>query len=390
MLVSRQMTASIREQCSKYPVLAITGPRQSGKTTLLRNLFPDYRYVSLEDPFQRNFALEDPRNFLKEYDHKVILDEVQRVPDLFSYLQTKTDLDQVMGQYILSGSQNFLLLEKITQSLAGRVALFTLLPFSRSELVANNPSLGSDSVEEAIYRGGYPPIYARTLDPGIFFADYLATYIERDVRNLLKVQDLSQFQNFIHLCAGRIGTPLNLQSLAIDCGISSPTAKAWLSLLEASYIIYLLPPFFENFNKRIIKSKKLYFYDTGLACSLLGLGSPAALRTYYQRGGLFENWVIAELLKNRYNRKNVPRFYFWQDSNGVEVDLLIAQNTDIDLFEMKYSHTPKSEFFKGLQSFRNTAPANRQEGKNYVLYAGDERQPRDFATIESWRKVPEL
>lgn len=390
MFVTRQIASSIREQSTKYPILAITGPRQSGKTTLLRNLFPDYRYVSLEDPFQRSFALEDPRNFLKEYDHKVILDEVQRVPDLFSYLQTKTDMDHLMGQYILSGSQNFLLLERISQSLAGRVGLFTLMPFSYAELLADSPSFGNYSIEEVIFRGGYPPIFDRGLTPGVFFSDYLATYIERDVRNLLKVQDLSQFQNFIQLCAGRIGTPLNLQSLAVDCGISSPTAKAWMSILEASYIVYLLPPFFENFNKRIIKSKKLYFYDTGLACYLLGLNNHEILRTYYQRGSLFENWVISELLKSRYNRKEVPRFYFWQDNNGVEVDLIIPENTEMHLFEIKYSHTPKSEFFKGLQSFRKTLPPHYQNGKNYVIYAGEERQPRSFAIIESWKKTPEF
>lgn len=373
------------ELATKYPVLALTGPRQSGKTTLLKNLFPEYRYVSLEDPFQREFSTDDPRRFLATFDNRVIFDEAQRAPDLFSYIQTKTDEDKLMGQYILSGSQNFLLLEKITQSLAGRVSLFKLLSFSHAELSAATPSLAKNSPEEAIFGGGYPALYDREIQQSDFFADYIETYVERDVRRLLNVRDLNLFRNFIRLCAGRIGTPLNMQSLAVDCGISSATARSWLSILESSYIVYLLPPYFQNFNKRIIKSPKLYFYDTGLACFLLGLHSPQQVDNFHQRGSLFENMIIIELLKNRFNQKMPANFYFWQDSNGVEVDLLIEANGLVHLVEMKNSQTPKAEFFRGLTSFRQAAV--QVAGTNTVVYAGADDQERSTAKILSWKNL---
>lgn len=388
MFVPREISSRMIELAAKYPVLALTGPRQSGKTTLLKSLFPTYRYISLEDPFQQEFATEDPRRFLATFDNQVILDEAQRVPVLFSYIQTKTDEDKIMGQYILSGSQNFLLLEGITQSLAGRVSLFKLLPFSHAELLDARPDLLKVTPEEAIFWGGYPALYDRALDPGDFFADYIETYVERDVRNILNVKDLSLFRKFIRLCAGRIGTTLNAQSLAVDCGISSVTARSWLSILESSYIVYLLPPYFQNFNKRIIKSPKLYFYDTGLACFLLGLNSPQQVDNYYQRGSLFENMVIMELLKNRYNKKMLTNFYFWQDTNGVEVDLLIEENGQIDLVEMKNSQTPRSEYFKGIASFRQVAP--HISGSNTVIYAGPDNQDRSLGRILSWKYLDGL
>lgn len=385
MFVPRELANRMSELAAKYPVLALTGPRQSGKTTLLKNLFPEYRYVSLEDPFQREFATEDPRRFLATFDSRVIFDEAQRAPSLFSYIQTKTDEDKMMGQYILSGSQNFLLLEKITQSLAGRVSLFKLLPFSHAELSAASPNLLKNSPEEAIFWGGYPALYDREIQQTDFFADYIETYVERDVRNLLNVKDLSLFRNFIRLCAGRIGTPLNSQSLAVDCGISSATARSWLSILESSYIVYLLPPYFQNFNKRIIKSPKIYFYDTGLACFLLGLNTTQQVDNFHQRGSLFENMVIIELLKKRLNQKIPANFYFWQDSNGVEVDLLIEENGQVNLIEMKNSQTPKAEFFKGLTSFRQAA--TQISGSNTVIYAGPDDQERSIASILSWRNL---
>ncbi|MEQ1746348.1 MAG: ATP-binding protein [Saprospiraceae bacterium] len=388
MLVTRDISARLRELLAQYPVLALTGPRQSGKTTLLRNLFPEYRYVSLEEPFQREFAQNDPRGFLDMYDRFVIFDEAQRVPDLFSYIQTKTDNDRLMGQYILSGSQNFLLLEQITQSLAGRVSLFKLLPFSHAELAAHAPSLLQERPSEAIFWGGYPALYDRGIQHFDFFSDYIETYVERDVRNLLRVQDLTAFRNFVRLCASRIGTPLNLHSLAVDCGISNPTARAWMSLLESSYIVYLLPPYFRNFNKRIIKSHKLYFYDTGLACYLLGLTAPEQIENFHQRGSLFENMAILELLKNRINRKAPTNFYFWQDSNGVEVDLLVEEDTRTHLFEMKYSQTPHSEFSKGIGAFRKTA--GQLSGDNTVVYAGDTDQRRSDANLLGWKALKNL
>jgi len=292
-----------------------------------------------------------------------------------------------MGQFVLSGSQNFLLLEKITQSLAGRVAIFRLLPFSHAELEGHSPSLKPAELETAIWRGGYPVLYDRDTEPGFYFQSYLETYVERDVRSVLNIKDLNAFQTFLRLCAGRVGQPVNFQSLATEASISASTAKSWVSILEASYVVFQLPPFFENFNKRLIKSSKIYFYDTGLLCFLLGITNPVQISQHFSRGSLFENMVIVELMKNRFNRNQRPDFYFWKDSNQVEVDLVSLEGLEAKLFEMKYSFTPKAEFFKGLQSFRNHAPEHRKSGENIVVYAGDEGQKRSVAIIESWRSL---
>lgn len=375
---------------SKFPVISVTGPRQSGKTTLLRGMFPDYRYVNFEDPDARLFFAQDPRGFLREYDRFVIFDEAQRVPTLFSYLQVKVDEDKIMGQFVLSGSQNFLLLEKITQSLAGRAAIFRLLPFSHAELEAHDPPLKPVDVETAIWRGGYPVLYDRDAEPGSYFQSYLETYVERDVRSILNIKDLNAFQIFLRLCAGRVGQPVNFQSLATEAGISAATLKNWVSILEASYVVFQLPPFFENFNKRLVKSPKIYFYDTGLLCFLLGITGAAQIGHHYSRGNLFENMVIVELMKNRYNRNRRPDFYFWKDSHGVEVDLVSLEGLETQLFEMKYSFTPKAEFFKGIQSFRDNAPEQRKTGSNMIVYAADEGQRRSTATVESWRDLGRL
>ena len=389
-MIPRQITKHILSLISQYPVISLTGPRQSGKTTLLRRMFPDYRYVNFEDPDTRLYFGQDPRGFLREYNTQVIFDEAQRVPALFSYLQVKVDEDKQMGQFILSGSQNFLLLEKITQSLAGRVAIFRLLPLSHAELDTNTPTLKHLEVEDAIWKGGYPVLYDRNANPSTYFQNYLETYVERDVRNVLNIKDLNSFQTFMRLCAGRVGQPVNFQSLAVEAGISAATAKNWISILEASYIIFQMPPFFENFNKRLIKSQKLYFYDTGLLCFLLGIKESSQINQFYNRGSLFENMVIVELMKNRINHNERPDFYFWKDSNQLEVDLVSLEGLNTQLFEMKYSFTPKADFFKGMQSFRKNAPESRKNGKNTVIYAADEVQQRSAATIESWRNLGDL
>lgn len=388
-MIQRQLSAAIQRTLHQYPILSISGPRQSGKTTLLRNIFPDYQYVNFEEPDSRRYFEEDPHGFLKQYDQYVIFDEAQRVPDLFSYLQVKTDRDKIMGQYLLSGSQNFLLLEKISQSLAGRVGLFRLLPLSHAEMTAHDPNLRPVDLAQSIFKGGYPAIYDRDLPIARFFQNYLETYVERDARNVLNIKDLNTFQNFIRLCAGHVGQALNYQSLGTDAGISTPTVKNWLSILEASYIIFRLPPFFENFNKRIIKSPKLYFYDTGLLVHLLGIDQAAQIEQYYQRGSLFENMVILELLKNRWNSDQKPQFYFWQDSNKVEIDLIEIDGLQTHLYEMKYSHTMKTDFLKGIKSFRTAAPPNRQAGDNVLFYAGEKSQIRSGADVESWQKLPQ-
>ncbi len=389
-MIARHIADVLLKTCTHYPILSVTGPRQSGKTTLLKNLFPNYGYVNFEEPNNRKFFEEDPRGFLKVHDRQVIFDEAQRVPELFSYLQVKSDEDKLMGQFILSGSQNFLLLEKITQSLAGRVALFKLLPLSHAELSQHQPDLRPDNVEDLILKGGYPALYDRPIPVSQFFQNYLETYVERDARSLVNIKDLSTFQNFLRLCAGRAGQILNIQSLCVEAGISAPTAKNWLSILEAGYILFLLPPFFENFNKRLVKTPKLYFYDTGLLSHLLGLSTAEQVYQFYLRGSLFENMAIVELLKNRWNSGRHSQFYFWQDSNKMEVDLVEVDGIETNLYEMKYSHTPTSDFFKGIKSFRKTAPVHRKQGKNVVIYAGDESQPRTEASIEPWKKLPEL
>ncbi|NDA64948.1 MAG: ATP-binding protein, partial [Chitinophagia bacterium] len=274
----------------KYPVLALTGPRQSGKTTFLRKQFPGYTYVNLEDSALRNYAIHDPKGFLLAYNRFVIFDEVQRVPQLFSDLQARVDEDGIMGQYILSGSQNFQLMSSITQSLAGRVALFKLLPFDIQEM--KQAGWLDPDYAVNLQKGFYPGLYNRNIAPKFFYSNYLQTYVERDLTELIQVKDLKQFRNFISLCAARVGQLLNLNSLANECGISQPTAKSWISVLETSYIIYLLQPYHANLNKRITKSAKLYFYDTGLLCYLLKINDAASLKTNRQKGNLFENFVI--------------------------------------------------------------------------------------------------
>jgi uncharacterized protein len=384
-MIDRIIASKLIEFTNRFPIVSLTGPRQSGKTTLLRHILPDYRYVSLENPDNRNFAIDDPNGFLKTYNQFVIFDEVQRVPELFSYIQTKVDEDKIMGQYILSGSQNFLLLSQISQTLAGRVAVLKLLPFSYAEL--QNSNLLSENIAENIFKGTYPATYDRQLKSEEFYPSYLETYIQRDVRNMLDIKDLRSFQIFVKLCAGRIGQPLNLSSLANDCGISSPTAKAWLSILESSFVIFTLSPYYQNFSKRLIKSPKLYFYDTGLACHLLNMTEAKQVETYYQRGSLFENAIISEIMKNRLNQAKNQTLYFWQDSNKNEVDLLEEIGQTINLFEMKYSMTITKEHLKNLQLFRNISQI---EGNNYLIYAGEEAQFRSEGKVESWKKVIEL
>ena len=385
MLIPRILADKVLHLATKFPIVSLTGPRQSGKTTLLRSLLPDYQYVSLENPVTRQFATEDPNGFLKTYAEQVIFDEVQRVPSLFSYLQTKVDDSCQLGQYVLSGSQNFLLIQAISQTLAGRVAILRLLPLSYAE--RQQAGLLDQSVAESIFRGGYPAIYDRQLTPDEFFPSYIETYLQRDVRDLASIRDLGTFTTFVRLCAGRIGQPINMSSLASDCGISVPTVRAWLSILESSYFIFLLQPYYQNFNKRVIKSPKLYFYDTGLACSLLTITAAQQVESYYQRGSLFENAMVAELMKNRLNAGQSPHFYFWQDSNRVEVDVLEEQPNGFTSYEMKYSQTVSSDHLKNLIHFRKLTG---MAGDDYLLYAGSEGQKRSGATVVGWQGITRL
>jgi predicted AAA+ superfamily ATPase len=383
MFVHRQITPVIKTQQSKFPILALTGPRQSGKTTLLKQLFNDYQYVTLENPDARAFATEDPAGFLNRYDKQVIFDEIQRVPHLFSYIQGRVDESGLMGQYILSGSQNFHLVNSITQTLAGRVALFKLLPFDFTEL--KEDELLSASYTEASVKGFYPAVFNRNINPTVFYANYIQTYIEKDVTELLNIRDLTLFRTFLGLCAGRAGQLLNLSALANECDISHSTAKAWLSILESSYIVFLLQPFHQNFNKRLVKSPKLYFYDTGLLTHLLGIRSAADLDDNRLKGNIFENLVLAEYQKQNHHRYLHRDYYFWQDSHAHEVDLLTRTNKGFSIFEIKSTQTISSALFKEMDRFEELAsPA---EVNKTLIYGGTEDQKRTKYDVLGWQNV---
>lgn len=382
-MIERQIVQSIHRLKDKFPVLAVTGPRQSGKSTLLKKIFPTYRYISLEDPDNREFAESDPKGFLKLYSEQVILDEIQRIPNLFSYIQSKVDESKIMGQYILSGSQNFHLVEKITQSLAGRVALFKLLPLDFKEL-AHHQLLPSRYID-LMLKGFYPAMYDRQIDPTDFYSNYIQTYVQRDISQLINIQDLNLFKTFIQLCAGRSGQILNLSALANECGISQPTVKSWLSILESSFIIFQLQPYFQNFNKRVIKTAKLYFYDTGLLCFLLRIRDAHALMTSDYKGALFENMIIAEFQKQNYHNYLHQDFYFWRDSNGNEVDLLIPNESGFDIFEIKASETILKQQFKGLEYLENIAQGSVT--KKTLIYGGEESQIRTNYSINAWHDL---
>ncbi len=384
-MIHRDIVHKVLSLSKKFPVIAITGPRQSGKTTFIKNTFKKYRYVSLEDMETREFAQNDPNGFLTEYPAGSIIDEIQRVPELFSYLQTKVDNSKKTGQYIISGSQNFLLMNTISQSLAGRVAIFKLLPFSISEL--QHAKKLSPSIEKAIFSGFYPRLFDKRIHPTDFYPSYIETYVERDVRSLTNVTDLDRFRLFLKLCAGRIGQPINLLSLAGDVGISQPTAKAWLSILETSYIIYRLNPFYANFNKRLIKSPKLYFYDTGLACSLLGIHEADQLKTHYLKGGLFENLVILDMHKAQLNKGIHKDLYFWRDSNGNEIDLLWMEGQKLNIAEVKYNSTFSQSYLKGLNSF--STPATFKLNKKWMILGNHRRQIRGDVTISGYKNIPD-
>jgi predicted AAA+ superfamily ATPase len=349
--------------------------------------FPKLPYVSLENPAQREFAEEDPVAFFARYQDGCIIDEVQRVPQIFSYLQGMVDEDPTPGRFLLTGSQNLALIDGVTQSLAGRTTLTELLPLSLAE-IRRFPDPPAD-LDTLLWQGGYPRIYERHLPAHEWLGDYVATYVERDVRQLVQVGDLLLFQTFLRLCASRTGQILNLASLASDCGISQPTARSWLSVLEASYIAFRLPPFFANIGKRLIKAPKLYFYDTGLVASLLNIENPRQLETHPLRGALFETWVVAEVAKAHLHRGRRPRISFYRDRNGLEIDLILEKGADLVLVEVKSGQTPSSEHFSALERFADALtakPAPIITGR-IVVYGGAETQERSRGTILSWRDL---
>ena len=366
-----------------FPIVTITGPRQSGKTTLAKAVFSDKPYVSLEDPDARLAAQDDPRSFLARFPDGAVLDEVQRCPALFSYLQTRVDADGRMGLFVLTGSQQFGLLSGIGQSLAGRTAFVELLPLSLGEL--KSVGMLPPSLDEMLVKGGYPALYDRKLSPRAWFGAYAMAYVERDVRQMLKIQELETFQRFVLFCAGRTGQLLNLSSLAADCGITHNTAKAWLSVLEASYLVFRLPPHHANFNKRLVKAPKLYFYDVGLACWLLGIHTSQQLRAHPLRGALFETWVMAELFKSRLNGGLRPRLSFWRDSNGNEVDALVEQETRLMPVEIKAGATVAHDFFKGIEKW--CALAGDLAADPLLVYGGEVSYVQRGIRVAAWRDI---
>ena len=367
MIIEREIKGKLTALLKSFPVVTLTGCRQCGKSTLLKHLLPDYDYVSLEDIDIRQMAKDDPRHFISVYSQNVIIDEIQQVPELLSYLQTHIDSVNKSGMYVLTGSHNLLLMQTISQSLAGRTALLTLAPFSVSEL--RNANLLPSSVNEMIYTGNFPRIYDQHIEPSDFYASYIRTYIDRDVRLIKNINDFSAFTRFIRLCAGRCGQILNVSQLAEDAGITRKTAESWLSVLEASYIIYLLKPYYKNFGKRIIKNSKLYFYDTGLAASLLGITDSNQIESFYMRGALFENLIVSELLKRRIFAGKTDDLYFWRDSNGIEIDVIEEDNAELHAYEIKASETMNSAFFSNIKKIKDTAGIKWQN--TAVIYGGN-------------------
>lgn len=384
-MIKRTLEKELKITAKQFPIVAVLGPRQSGKTTLVKSTFKTYNYVTLEDLDKQRLAQADPRGFLEanKTSKGLILDEIQYVPELFSYIKTFVDEHKGAGQFILTGSQNFLLNEKISQSLAGRVGILTLLPLSVEEL--RKASLLPDKVEPLMFSGCYPRIFDEQIDSGKWQANYIRTYLERDVRNLKNIENLSTFQHFIALCAGRIGQVLNLTSLGDDCGITTNTVISWLGLLESSYIVFRLQPHYKNFSKRLIKSPKLYFYDTGLACFLLGITSEKQLLTHYLRGNLFESFILSELMKHQVHKDRRPGLYFWRDSQGHEIDAVIEQGQLLTAVEIKAGKTINASFFDGLTYWKGLA-GNDSE-RSFLLYGGTEKQKRKGVAVLGWQDV---
>jgi len=363
-MIQRHLSSKLKALSVKFPVILLTGPRQAGKTTLAKYLFPTHAYVSLEDPDNRESVLTDPRSFLARFEGGAIFDEVQRVPSLLSYLQTEVDRDATPGRFVLTGSHHVQLMNSVSQTLAGRVAVTHLLPFSLAELQlrpAINPfdallsceasAQPVSNLDKTLFTGGYPRIHDKELDPRDWLASYYQTYIERDVRDIINIVDLDSFQRFVRLCAGRSGQLLNLSSLGIDAGITHSTVKKWLSVLQAGFLVHLLPPHHANFAKRLVKTPKLFFLDTGLLCYLLGIRSADMLETHPLRGSIFETLIVSEMIKSFTNAGEVPPLYFWRDRTGHEVDVIIDAGIELIPVEIKTGATVASSFFDGLRFF---------------------------------------
>jgi predicted AAA+ superfamily ATPase len=389
-MIERNLEEVLRAVARQMPIVAVTGPRQSGKTTLCRTTFPDKRYVSLEPLDIRDFAREDPRGFLEEYRQGAVIDEAQRAPGLFSYLQGEVDEHPEPGRFILTGSQHFGLTESITQSLAGRVALLTLLPPSLEELrrFADSPT----DLLTTLWTGSYPRIFDKGLDAGRWLGDYVATYVQRDVRQVLNVSDLDAFTSFLRLMAGRTGSELHLSRLGGDAGVSHNTSRSWVSVLETSFLLFRLPAWHRNLRKRVVKAPKVHFFDSGLVCQLLGIHEPEQLRHHPLKGAVFETWVAAEITKIRAHSGMQPGFYHLRDDKGLEVDIVLEDAARMVAAECKAGSTVVRDFFKGLETFgrllKSADPP--MEADLRLVYGGDEGQHRRGIRVVPWSELYEL
>ena len=384
-MIARSIQNKVLKLVEKFPIVAITGPRQSGKTTLSKIIKPNYKYINLENLSDREFAMNDPIGFLETYRNGVIIDEIQNVPSLFSYLQVVTDERNINGEYIITGSHNFLLMEKITQSLAGRVAIFTLLPFSINEL--KNTQYKVEKWEIYLLSGSYPRKIIQNIEAVDYYENYLKTYIERDVRLLKNITNLDLFQKFIKLLAGRVGQLFNQSSLGNELGLDNKTINAWFTVLETSFITYKLQPYHSSFNKRLTKTPKIYFYDTGLLCHLLGINSENDLDIHFAKGNLFENLVVTEFYKNAINGNVKQNLFFWRDASHNEVDVIVEMGSKIEAIEIKSGKTINTNFFKGLDYFSKQRLNKEKIGLNLV-YGGIEIQKRTDANVYSIYELP--
>ena len=383
-MIERIGIKKLKQLASKFRVVAVVGPRQSGKTTLCRQAFPKKEYVSMENPDMTDFARNDPNGFLQQYKNGAIIDEAQKLPELFSYIQQIVDIKNKPGFFILSGSNNFLMQQSISQSLAGRVAYLHLLPCSLTEL--KTEKLLHSNYSWHILHGAYPEPLYKKIAVTDWFPNYIQTYVERDVRQLKNITDLSLFIKFLRLCAGRSGQILNMHSLGNDCGIDAKTVQSWLYILQSSYIVYLLRPYYNNFNKRITKSPKLYFYDTGLACSLLGITEEGQLETHPLKGALLENMLIMDLLKQRLNKGMPDNLYYWRDKTGNELDLLIDDFEALKAIEIKAGATISGDYFKGLLYFKESA--KERKITSVVYYTGLATQTRtNGISVKPWNTL---
>ncbi len=379
-MIKRDIENVLKKYAGQFKAVAITGPRQSGKTTLARMAFPEKKYVSLEDPDYRMMALHDPRRFLAQYPEGCILDDAQRVPELFSYLQGRLDSSSSSGQFIITGSQQFGMMQKITQSLAGRVGLLSLMPFSMSELEQGGYDL--PSVDDAIFTGCYPPVYDQKIDVVPWMNSYIDTYVERDVRQIINIRDVKRFEQFVRLCAGNIGQLFNSSRLGSDCGVNHGTVSNWLSVLNASYITFQLQPHHRNYRKRIVKTPKIYFWDTGLACRLLGIENAQQLVLHPLRGALFENWVIIELFKARFNMGLNANLFFWRNNAGLKVDIIIDKGDSLVPVEIKSGATVSPNWFSAVEKWLDLAGADAE--KAFIVYGGDKTFSQRRIDILPW------